>query len=275
MAAKQNAWEKARVRTASIEDRNSLFYIQFLAQQVVHIFVFNVGLAYYEARPFPALQPRFLIPFQDTELMMECLIFVLVAMSLMQLYYDTAMLATAVLTGCKFYPLHNAPYFATSFRDFWSHRWNLPIKSCLHQFVFAPVLRYSKSLKGELKLRTHRISAVIATMAVFTFSGLMHEFNAVTALLGVWPRGDNMRFFLLNGLLCVGQEMFQTWTGYGRKWGRSGMWRCLGWMLTASVLLSMSPFFIAPYTKVIQYKFVFRSDAAISFILTKLNLKNS
>ncbi|TPX69532.1 long-chain-alcohol O-fatty-acyltransferase [Chytriomyces confervae] len=271
MAVKQNAWEKAHVRTASIKDRNSLFYLQFLAQQVMHIFIFNVGLAHYEARPFPALQPRFLIPFQDTELMMECFIFVLVAFSLMQLYYDTAMLTTAVLTGCDFYPLHNAPYFATSLRDFWSHRWNLPIKSCLHHFVFAPVLRSLQCLKKrDSNQRNHRINAVIATMAVFIFSGIMHEFNVVNALLGVWPHGSNMRFFLLNGLLCVGQEMVQAWTGFGRTWGRGA-----NIPVTASLLLSMSPFFIAPYTKVIQHKFIFRSDGVISFILTKLNLKNS
>ncbi|KAI8841474.1 hypothetical protein BJ741DRAFT_594310 [Chytriomyces cf. hyalinus JEL632] len=96
--------------------------------------------------------------------------------------------------------------------------------------VFAPVLRYSNSLKSDSKLRTHRINAVIATLAVFTFSGLMHEFNAVNALLGVWPHGDNMHFFPMNGLLCVRQGVFQGWTGYGRKWGRSAKWRCLGWM---------------------------------------------
>ncbi|KAJ3389933.1 hypothetical protein HDU80_011382 [Chytriomyces hyalinus] len=45
-------------------------------------------------------------------------------------------------------------------------------------------------------------------------------------------------------------------------------------MVTASLLLSMSPFFIAPYTKVIQHKFIFRSDANRINNHTKIMLSN-
>ncbi|KAL8242804.1 hypothetical protein R6Q59_013106 [Mikania micrantha] len=91
-------------------------------------------------------------------------------------------------------PQFNEPYLATSLQDFWGKRWNLMVTSILHPTIYTPV----HSISSRVMSRTR--ASVVAVLATFLVSGLMHEF--VFYNIGrLKPTGEVSCFFLLHGVL--------------------------------------------------------------------------
>ena len=42
----------------------------------------------------------------------------------------------------------NSPFISTSFRDFWSNRWNMSVKINLHRLGFVPVMAACRWMSG-------------------------------------------------------------------------------------------------------------------------------
>jgi alginate O-acetyltransferase complex protein AlgI len=84
------------------------------------------------------------------------------------------------------------PAVATSLRDFWGRRWNRIMSGLLRDLLFLPLAR--------------RIGAVAAALAVFLYSGVLHEFVSVLAGSGY---GGPTLYFLLQGMafLCEGSHV--------------------------------------------------------------------
>jgi hypothetical protein len=86
-------------------------------------------------------------------------------------------------------PFNNYPLLSSSLHDFWSHRYNLHIRSLLHWTVFTPA-------QSALQ-----VSPAFAAMLSFIVSGLLHAFVAHIA----FGHGalNAFYFFLIHGLLAL------------------------------------------------------------------------
>jgi len=116
--------------------------------------------------------------------------------------------------------IFDAPFVATSPRDFWGTRWNKWVQRFLRREVFMPLRR----------------KPAVAVLAVFLLSGLAHEYLAIAAL-GT-SRGQMLGFFLLQGL-----ALLLTWR---LPRPRSVWTRFVGWALHTAWLVTTGPLFLEP-----------------------------
>ncbi len=122
-------------------------------------------------------------------------------------------------------PIMNRPLRATSLADFWGARWNLAFHDIGRMFVWLPLAK--------------RFGRVIATLAVFFFSGIVHDL-----VMSVPTRGGlglPTLYFLLQG----GAVLFER-SPLGKRWGLSRSWRGRAYaaivILTPLGLLFHQPF---------------------------------
>jgi hypothetical protein len=87
------------------------------------------------------------------------------------------------------------PLAATSLRDFWGRRWNRIMSGGLRDMLFTPLTRH--------------IGVVPAAMAVFVYSGVLHEFVSVLARSGA---GGPTLYFLIQGVAFLVEG-----TRFGRR----------------------------------------------------------
>ncbi|KAI8366797.1 membrane bound O-acyl transferase family-domain-containing protein [Radiomyces spectabilis] len=71
-------------------------------------------------------------------------------------------------------PMFDAPWSATSLRDFWSHRWHKFYHDSFYRLGFVPVRRTLDWIGGPHVPRSLR--RILPALAVFCFSGIMHEY---------------------------------------------------------------------------------------------------
>jgi hypothetical protein len=74
------------------------------------------------------------------------------------------------------------PLSATSLRDFWGRRWNRIMSGMMRDLLFTPLAR--------------RVGVIAATVVVFVYSGVVHEFVSVLAQSGY---GRPTLYFLIQG----------------------------------------------------------------------------
>jgi hypothetical protein len=98
------------------------------------------------------------------------------------------------------------PLAATSLGDFWGRRWNRIMSGMLRDLLFTPLARH--------------VGVIVAAVAVFLYSGVVHEFVSVVAQSGY---GRPTLYFLIQGL-----GFFMERTRYGRRYlvGRPIVGRC-------------------------------------------------
>lgn len=114
----------------------------------------------------------------------------------MKLYAMPAM----VLLRHKLEPQFDEPYLATSLQDFWGQRWNLTVTAILRSTVYDPIRQaFARStVVGKEAAR------VVATLATFLVSGVMHEFLYVY-MTRVRPTWEVTSFFMLHGVCVVAE----------------------------------------------------------------------
>lgn len=93
-------------------------------------------------------------------------------------------------SGIDARPLMDRPLAASSLADFWSRRWNRAFRDLSFAAVYRPMVR--------------RFGGTIATLAVFAFSGIVHEL-VITLPAGA-GYGLPTVYFLLQGLGIVFQH---------------------------------------------------------------------
>lgn len=101
----------------------------------------------------------------------------------------------------------DAPWAAASLREFWTKRWNLPASDTLRDAVYRPLFdalvsaptdTCTKGAPGRERAR------VVASLATFFVSGVMHEF-IIFCLTGVVSL-EMVAFFSLHGALVVAES---------------------------------------------------------------------
>lgn len=67
----------------------------------------------------------------------------------------------------------NSPWLSSSFRDFWSYRWNLPMKANMHRLGFVPFVKVSRwffGIKdGERTPKLLKLFGVFGKLAFYNF----------------------------------------------------------------------------------------------------------
>ncbi|ORY45557.1 hypothetical protein BCR33DRAFT_716232 [Rhizoclosmatium globosum] len=118
--------------------------------------------------------------------------------------------------GAPYTPIFDQPYLATSLRDFWSHRWNYPIKLTFHRLVFTPLLSLFESYNKATSSNTSK-----------------HRHTELQSVMycTIW---------------------LQKMTGFGISWGFGRGWKVVGWALTAATLLTTAPLFVGSYARTVQ-----------------------
>ncbi|MBM4073283.1 MAG: hypothetical protein FJ271_30830 [Planctomycetes bacterium] len=88
------------------------------------------------------------------------------------------------------------PTAATSLGDFWGRRWNRFMSGLMRDMLFVPL--------------TRRVGAVAAALAVFLYSGVLHEFVSILADSGY---GRPTLYFLIQGVafLVEGTHPCRRW----------------------------------------------------------------
>lgn len=107
------------------------------------------------------------------------------------------------MRGVDAQPIMNRPIAATSLTDFWGQRWNLAFHTVGHAFVFRPLRK--------------RIGLRLATLAVFLFSGLVHDLvmsATIQAGLGL----PTLYFFVQFIAVLFERSRFGRRCGLGRGW---------------------------------------------------------
>ncbi len=114
--------------------------------------------------------------------------------------------------GCNAPPLMTNPIQAASLAEFWGSRWNKAFHDIVAPHVFAPLAR--------------RFGTATAVLAVFLFSGLLHEM--VISLPARGGFGLPTLYFTVQGAGLLGER-----SRLGRKLGLGRGFR--GWLFTAVV----------------------------------------
>ncbi len=117
------------------------------------------------------------------------------------------------MAGVNARPIMCAPLRAASLSEFWGRRWNGAFNQLVVDVLFRPLAR--------------TIGSIRATLAVFLFSGLLHEL--VISLPARAGYGLPMAYFLLQGCGVVVQRSFAPSRGVG------------GWLFT--MLIAAGPAF--------------------------------
>jgi hypothetical protein len=107
------------------------------------------------------------------------------------------------LIGMEVKPQFNRPHLASSLRDFWGRRWNLPVSAVLRASVYDPI-----------RARAGKEAGILAT---FLVSGLMHEALVYYFTLRP-PTGEMAVYFVLHGVCRV---LVEEWCA---RW-----WAARGW----------------------------------------------
>lgn len=103
----------------------------------------------------------------------------------------TCITGAAHVLGMEVKPHFIRPYLATSLRDFWGRRWNLPVSAILRASVYNP-----------MRARAGKEAGILAT---FLVSGLMHEALVYYLTLQL-PTGEMTAYFLIHGVCRVAEE---------------------------------------------------------------------
>ncbi|KAJ3077417.1 hypothetical protein HDU98_000067 [Podochytrium sp. JEL0797] len=234
-----NRWKP---KIAWPHDRTAGYYARESVRLAIVLVVLTWGHAYLEKYPYNSRgrsAMRFLMPW-DWEGVLEAMAFACQLYGVIDLLYTMGTLMIVEIVRAPFTPPFDAPYFSTSLRDFWSNRWNQPIKITIHRISFVPTLTFLQSLDPSKESRPRNLA--IATFTAFAMSALIHEYAIIMLIPQVYIPGENAAFFLMHGVACLVVERLTRGGGGGRGFGP-----VVGWFATCLFFLVTSPFFVGPY----------------------------
>ena len=104
-------------------------------------------------------------------------------------------------------PCMNNPFISLGLQEFWSNRWNYPVKTSLKNAAFIPTMKFLKNSTGK----PPSWHMVAASFSSFLLSAVIHEW-LILALCNTPTYFEHLAFFLLHGLLTVLEVMMRKAT---------------------------------------------------------------
>ncbi|KAI8839373.1 hypothetical protein BJ741DRAFT_706826 [Chytriomyces cf. hyalinus JEL632] len=245
----QVARREWKPRTVQPSERTFNYFLRVFIRLMITTMAYAVGKAYCLKHAYVSLD-GFLNPFHAARLMDHAM-FAVTFFCDIELAYTLGTLPMVMLFKAPYTPIFDQPYFATSLRDFWSRRWNYPIKLTIHRLAFIPtqqLLSYSGDTKKKVGAAPPLWHSMIATLSAFALSALFHEYIVFILIRGE-THGTSSIFFMIHGMLCIAHVWFQKASGFGKTWGTGVFWNGVSWLLTMSVLFVTCPLFVGPYAR--------------------------
>ncbi|KAI9342361.1 hypothetical protein BDR26DRAFT_933694 [Obelidium mucronatum] len=234
-------------KVAQARDRTLGYYLRQAARLLVMLVIMTFTTAYLEKYPFGENSKKMqLLNLLDLKSVLVNIMFGAQLFSSMDLMYTTGTLMIVDLLGAPYTPIFDKPYFSTSLRDFWSNRWNQPIKITIHRIFFAPTLALLRKLDPTKDARQTHL--MIATLVSFAGSALLHEYACIMLIPHEWIPGEMSIFFMSHGIACVLWERLNLLSSLSISWKRF-----VGWIMTLFFLLLTSPFFNGPFARSEQF----------------------
>ncbi|KAF3782750.1 putative long-chain-alcohol O-fatty-acyltransferase 8 [Nymphaea thermarum] len=126
------------------------------------------------------------------------LLYTLVLFAPLDVLLGAATVPARLFLGVQLHSQFDRPYISTSLGDFWGRRWNLAVTTILRPAVYCPVRSACSRLVGSSPAR------LVATLATFLVSGLMHELMLYYPMVEP-PTWEWATFFVLHGFLTSGE----------------------------------------------------------------------
>ncbi|KAJ3231011.1 hypothetical protein HDU81_004092 [Chytriomyces hyalinus] len=234
------------VKVYRVHDRNLSFFGRTAVRLGITWTAFAFANAYLEKYPyhwnfrtngwFGLLMPW------DVEGVIMHVMFATQLYGLMDICYSLGTLLIVSIVSAPYTPMMDAPFFATSPRDFWSCRWNLAIKTTIHRLAFSPAMSSMRSLGIKNKM----FMTAVATLAAFGFSTLLHEYALLLLIPAEAGWFENSVFFMGQGIVCVLWEVCTRKVNVQQSGGFIVV-QFVGWAMTMLSLLVLCPFFVRPY----------------------------
>jgi hypothetical protein len=175
------------------------YFVNVGSQYTIKYLVYVVIIRHLRNRTIWTTPTRMLQTFSDVSLAIDIHLLGLALALMMEVLTAVGGHFTAFFFKTQYVPIMNAPYFATSTRNFWSDRWNLIVQRGLKRVVFDPTL----SLLGIKAGRKAPASYLaLASLMTFIVSGLMHEWTILINC--VQPtRYEQLLYFTLHGFITI------------------------------------------------------------------------
>ncbi|KAL2916586.1 hypothetical protein HK105_204019 [Polyrhizophydium stewartii] len=241
------------------EKRNAVYYANLTMWIAAQWIAYNICIYYMEFGPFER-NPPLMQPFNFARISLKNLADVLAPTLticiVLNLSYVFCFHAIVELFRIPYNPMMDNPFISSSFRDFWSVRWNMLVKQTLHRLTFEPTMKFLSLFSGPRNrdsskdVRPPAWHAAVAAFNAFIFSGLMHEW-LIFALMDIPTTGEQMVFFLIHGVVTVGQVVVVL--GIPRKWklrsAIDNMPLPVAMLITDILMIWFAPFFLNPYVR--------------------------
>ncbi len=166
-----------------------------------------------------------------------CYGFGVCAFLLMDIASELGLWCWSYFGGVEIRPLFGSPLASISLRDLWSSQWHPGIKATYKTFAFRPVFGF---VLRWITPNNKTVCAIAGSIAVFTLSGIFHEF-CYWAVYGVVP-WLNLWFFTSQGVLMLVQEMALKLIP-----SRGGVRSIISVVSTHLIALYASKWFVLPY----------------------------
>ncbi|KAI7843907.1 hypothetical protein COHA_002449 [Chlorella ohadii] len=120
---------------------------------------------------------------------------------------DAMAAAVTSTTGLAIAPPFNNPYASTSLADFWNRRWNMTVSAVLRAAVYDVIMDGRFVRRAGVAAPFSRARRLVAVLAVFFCSGVMHELLFWNFSGHFSPRLVWLVYFTLWGVLVVTENV--------------------------------------------------------------------
>ncbi|KAI8607623.1 hypothetical protein BC830DRAFT_1158307 [Chytriomyces sp. MP71] len=237
-AKTQDSKRLLRCHRNLVRNMDSQFWRRILSDLTVKYCVFATCKGYFTMHPYN-YEGMFVSPF-DWPAMKQHIIYAVLSYCGIDIAYNAVFLPLFIICKTPYVPTFDRPLTSSTLKEFWSTRWNKPIKNSLHRGIFSPLLT-GLNARFPAWPRTRHVALAVA--ATFTASGLIHDYLFATMASNDAP-GSQLVFFGGQGLLAAMQWEFvcaMQGTSLGRELVNGPLGKIVGWVISMLSIVIMLP----------------------------------
>ncbi|ORY45560.1 hypothetical protein BCR33DRAFT_765390 [Rhizoclosmatium globosum] len=114
------------------------FFVKLLGEMLCCEVLYCFAKGYLAKYPYREYGP--FLALWDLEGVVVHAVFAVLLMTELNMTYTFSTLPVTIMLNAPFVHMFNNPFLSTSLADFWSHRWNYPIKETMYRLGFVPTI---------------------------------------------------------------------------------------------------------------------------------------